>query len=223
MEFRESPPVSIHAEASSNLSSRGHSTLKVTSVRCRRSQGSRDGCARVDGSSPFVDHTPVPHIGTRRRRSTRLPTRVRGAIEGGTAREARKAAATSEFDAALFLHERSEELRHKVRAEKSAADQLPRSVLASTAPGTCEPSFKGHPLGRTPRNRNATAGPQLLRTSSGGPGRRWVSSWQLSQATIFQEVEGVRALFGPESEESIVASPGWPCGTSSPTSLPSAS
>ena len=46
------------------------------------------------------------------------------AIEGGTAREARKAAATSEFDAALFLHERSGELRHKVRAEKSAADQL---------------------------------------------------------------------------------------------------
>ena len=46
------------------------------------------------------------------------------AIEGGTARESRKAASTTEFDAALLLHERSEELRHKVRAEKSVADQL---------------------------------------------------------------------------------------------------
>ena len=50
--------------------------------------------------------------------------RLASAIEGGTARESRKAASTTEFDAALLLHERSEELKHKVRAENSAADQL---------------------------------------------------------------------------------------------------
>ena len=98
-------------------------------------------------------------------------------IEGGTARESRKAAGTSEFDAALLLHARSEELMHKVR--QISWCRQPRSILAGTAPSTCEPSFKGHPLGRTPRNRNATAGPQSSRTSSGGPSRRWVSSWQL--------------------------------------------
>ena len=59
----------------------------------------------------------------------------------------------------------------------------PRSVLASTAPGTCEPSFKGHPLGRTPRNRNATAGPQLLRTSSGGPSRQFLAAQPGNQLT----------------------------------------
>ena len=97
----------------------------------------------------------------------------------------------------------------------------PRSVLASTAPGTCEPSFKGHPLGRTPRNRNATAGPQLSRTPSGS--RRLVSSWQPTQATSSQEEKGVRALFGPGSEGSSVSSLGWPCGTSSLSPQPSAS
>ena len=145
------------------------------------------------------------------------------AIEGGTAREARKAAATSEFDAALFLHERSEELRHKIRAEKSAADQLVQTATVRPRKYRARylrAQFQG-PSAR--KDAEESEGPQLLRTSSGGPSRRWVSSWQLSQATSSQEVESVRALFGPESEESIVASPGWPCGTSSPTSLPSAS
>ena len=61
------------------------------------------------------------------------------AIKAGTARQARKAASTTEFDAALLLHERSEELKHKVRFGKSVADQLvqvaaahPRKYRAST-------------------------------------------------------------------------------------------
>ena len=52
------------------------------------------------------------------------------AIRAGTARQARKAACTSEFDAALILHERSEELKHKVRLDKSVADQLVQAAAA---------------------------------------------------------------------------------------------
>ena len=58
------------------------------------------------------------------------------AIEEGTAREARKAASTTESGAALFLHGRSEELHHKRRDEKTVAASWCRqrqSVLVSSA------------------------------------------------------------------------------------------
>ena len=84
-------------------------------------------CVRVDESSHFLHHALVPYIGARWRSSIRLSARVPsfGASHRGvTARKARKAASTTEFDAALFLDERSKELRHKRRAEKTVADQL---------------------------------------------------------------------------------------------------
>ena len=50
-------------------------------------------------------------------------------FEGGSARAERQARQLTEFDAVLFLHERSEQLRQKQREEKTVADQL---VLAGT-------------------------------------------------------------------------------------------
>ena len=51
------------------------------------------------------------------------------AIDGSSAQKERRAAHTTQFDTALFLHERSGQLRQKQREEKAVADQL---VLADT-------------------------------------------------------------------------------------------
>ena len=47
-----------------------------------------------------------------------------GAFSGSIGSMIREAASSTEFDAALILHERSEELRHKRRDEKTVADEL---------------------------------------------------------------------------------------------------
>ena len=89
-------------------------------------------------------------------------------------------------------------------AEKSVADHLVQAATVRPRKHCARclrAQFQGPLLGRTLRVRKETAGPQ---TSSGGPSRRWVTSWRLSQATSSREAAEGRALFGPESEVSIV-------------------
>ena len=141
MEFRESPLVSIHAEASSNGLSesrrqsqselRPHQISHPGVTPHSRHPGS-DGCGWMNSapsSTTLLYHTLVQDgavpSGFQQEFETLAP-----AIRAGTARQARKAACTSEFDAALILHEMSEELKHKVRLDKSVADKL---VQAATA------------------------------------------------------------------------------------------
>ena len=88
------------------------------------------------------------------------------AIEGGTARESRKAAGTSKF----LLHARSEELKHKVRAEKSAADQLvqaatvrPRKYRARYLRAQFHEPFARKDAEESERNRWTTELADLLR------------------------------------------------------------
>ena len=131
------------------------------------------------------------------------------AIEGGTAREARRAAATSDFDAALFLYERSEELRHKTRAEKtwqSSCFRQQQSDLCKYRVRNSSAQFQGTTARKdaedSERNRWTTELANLLRGT---------------QSPMGQEAVEGQALLGPESEVSSASSPGWLCAMSSPT------
>ena len=165
VEFRESTPISIHAEASSNGLSeshrQSHSKLRPHQIshpgitphsRSPCSEAEEVNAVEMDQRSTVVYElrNPAPSSTTLLYHTLVQDGAVppgfqqefeglAPAIEGGTAREARKAAATSDFDAAHFLHERSEELRHKTRAEKTWQTSWFReqqSENASTAPGT---------------------------------------------------------------------------------------
>ena len=140
VEFRESRPVSIHAEASSNGLSesrrqsqselRPHQNSHPGVTPHSRLAGS-DGHERMNSapsSTTLLHHALVQDgavpSGFQQEFETLAP-----AIMAGTAPQARKAASTPEFHAALILHERSEELKHKVRLDK-VADQLVQPAAA---------------------------------------------------------------------------------------------
>ena len=146
---------------------------------------------------------------------------VAPAIRAGTARQARKAACTSEFDAALILHERSEELKHKVRLDKSVADdQLVQAAAARPRKYRARylsAQFQG-PTARkdaedSERNRWTTELADLLRGTQ-SPMGQFLASQPGNQLT---EADDGQARCGPESEVSSASSPGWLCVMSSPT------
>ena len=124
-------------------------------------------------------------------------------------------AATSHFDAALFLHERTEELRHKTRAEK-------------TWQSSCFRQQQSDP--RKYRVRYLSAqfqGPTARKDAEDSERNRWTTELanllRGTQSPMGQEAVEGQALLGPESEVSSASSPGWLCAMSSPTRQLSAS
>ena len=94
---------------------------------------------------------------------------------------------STEFDAALFLHERSEE--HKRRDEKTVAATVRHREYRARY---LRAQFQGPPHERTLRTQKETAGPRNSQTSSEEPSRRWVSSWCHSPGTLRPRVRGVK-------------------------------
>ena len=86
----------------------------------------------MDEFSPFLDNAPVAYTGAGWCSPFKLPARVRDSGAGHYGRHSPPSTqgSTSEVDAALILHERSGELKHKVRLDKSVADQLVHSAAA---------------------------------------------------------------------------------------------
>ena len=189
-EFRESPLVSIPAGTSSNSLSESRRQFQS---ELRPHQISHPGVtphSRNPGSDGYGWMNPVPSSTTLLCHSLGQDGAVLSGfqqdfetlapvIRVGTTRQARTC--TSDFDAALILHERFEKLKQKVRLGKSVADQLVQAAAARPRKHRARylnAQFQG-PTARkdvedSERNRWTTelAERQSSQTSSEAPSRR---------------------------------------------------